>query len=206
MLRKSALFAYFAALISYANSVTVDTPQSYSEIAVTVTAVLIGAVMPIFYSALYLSPAPLYVSRQLRRISLAAAFVIGALFILGLIPRRNLYLQADGVGNLLSELSNLATMFLLIALSRQPETLGADVVPLPKLLRRATRVALIVQGIGFVVFLLGMPFILLQMKTLAGAGGLPWLTFGTGLEIYCRSLLDQASVLIVLDVAQSSGG
>ena len=165
-------------------------------IPVLVLTILFSAIIPLFYFALYRNEAMLYFPKRLRLLALIAAvtFVVIVLTTLpawirslaayfGALAAFDWRMGAASVlvfvrdprtigqlSKLLGEASNIACILMLIAIFRcANEPLEAD-IPVSKLLRDMTKVAVISWGlvVAFLVLrVIAMPYVFFQLRTYA---------------------------------------
>ena len=178
------------------SAVTVTKNGFWTLAGILILVILYSAIIPIFYFALYRNEAPLYFLKRLRLLALIAAFTF-AVIVLTTLPAwiRSLaaYLAvlaafdwsigANSVlafvrdprtigqlSTLLGELSNIAGILMLIVIFRgADEPLEAD-VPVSRLLRVVTKVAVISWGLWvafLVVRVIAMPFAFVQIRNYA---------------------------------------
>jgi len=181
-------------------------------ILLLVLVILFSAIIPVFYFALYRNEALLYFPKRLRLLALIAAFAfavivlttlpayirslaayfavfapfdwsIGGASVLGFVrdPR-----TIGQLSTLLGEASNIACILMLIAIFRcGNEPLEVD-VPVSKLLRVMTKVAVITWRVVLVIILVrlaALPYVLFQLRNYALQVGRTPPTFGDILAI-----------------------
>ena len=126
--------------------------------AMSVALLVIAALTPVFYFALWLNEAPLNLPDTLRRVTLIACVPLAILFAIGLLgwldalssnglPEPSIFLT-----QCVDQASILSYLLLLLALYRAPMVEGA--APVSGLLEVVSRVAVIVSGLWLVVNLL----------------------------------------------------
>ena len=172
-----------------------------------------SAIMPVFYFALWRDPGTLRFSRSLLKLSLVAAVVYGASVAIGLYglitasardPRLLTNLPA-----LAGELSALAYIALLVALSRQPEggAFTESDVPVSRLLRLITKFALIVWSIWILVNLVRLvltPYQYFQARNYMYRAGQEPPPLWPIMLAATRTLLEQAALFVAPYVVYNS--
>ena len=172
IVRKIALVAFIASILSilYPGWNLVQTVAGVESRGVSwwrllppaALALLLSAIMPVFYLALYRNQGTLFIPRPMRLLSRGAAIVAG-LFVAAAL--RTEYLDSYftiGAGSmnaatlshmagLLITFSEAALVLLLVSFCFQPSGASAADVPVSRFLDQATKLAVVVYGIVLAV-------------------------------------------------------
>ena len=171
-----------------------------------------SAIMPVFYFALWRDTGTLRFSKGLQKLSLIAAVVYGssvAIGLYGLITSLTRNHRPLSLTALAGEIAAIAYIALLVALSRQPEGgafTGAD-VPVSKLLRIITKIALIVWAIWILVNLVRLvltPYQYFEARNYMYRAGQEPPPLWPIMLAAIRTLLEQAALFIAPYVVYNS--
>jgi hypothetical protein len=171
-IRKVALLACITSLVSLIaplRSLIARLSQLSSEIwrtaPLTLLVFLNTALLPFFYFALYRDKGHFQVSARLRLLARTAAFILGILLAFELAGY--IQSQAHPLASLLGELPTIATILLLVALSRNSGHQSEEAPPVSALLYMVTKLTVWTWG-GWAVFnllrVLLLPYVYSQTR------------------------------------------
>jgi hypothetical protein len=191
-IRKVALLACVTSVLSLVMAEWIGRPAA----PLPLLTLLLTALLPIFYLALYRDKRSFWISERLRLLARTAAFILGVLLALQLAER--IKSPPISIPTLLDALDVIANILLLAAISRDVGERPQENTPVSTLLYVATKVTVIAWGV-WVAFtflrLLLVPYTYSQLRDYALQMGRPGPPLLGMVKLATKTLLLEACTL-----------